>query len=165
MVSTKNVRHLDNLIEVLKHSGARNVPTLIFDDEADNASLNTNEAKQSKKGKDNVADSTIFEKIGKIRKEVTNNIYLQITATPQSLLLQNLDHPCKPVFCAALPEAGDSYMGGDLFFTKKSPYCVTVKATEIDDLKQQEGSINPGDNWNIPKGLRCSYTRCSLSKR
>ena len=167
LVSTKNVRHLDNLIEVLKHSGSRNVPTLIFDDEADNASLNTNEAKKSKKGKNNVADSTIFEKIGKIRKEVTNNIYLQITATPQSLLLQNLDHPCKPVFCAALPEAGDSYMGGDLFFTKKSPYCVTVKATEIDDLKQQEGTINPGDNWNIPKGLRlalCCFFLGSIYK-
>ena len=167
LVSTKNVRHLDNLIEVLKHSGARNIPTLIFDDEADNASLNTNEAKQSKNGKDNIADSTIFEKIGKIRKEVTNNIYLQITATPQSLLLQNLDHPCKPVFCAALPEAGDSYMGGDLFFAKKSLHCVTVKATEIDDLKQQEGSINPGDNWNIPQGLRlalCCFFLGSIYK-
>ncbi|MDJ0772773.1 MAG: Z1 domain-containing protein [Mastigocoleus sp. MO_167.B18] len=167
LVSTKNVRHLEKLIEVLKYAKASNVPTLIFDDEADNASLNTNEAKQSKKGKDIVSDSAIFEKIGTIRKEVINNIYLQITATPQSLLLQNLDHPCKPVFCAALPEAGDSYMGGKLFFSKNSLYCVTVEATEIDDLKQQEGNINPGDNWNIPKGLRfalCCFFLGSIYK-
>lgn len=168
LVSTKNVRHLEKLIEVLKYAKVSSVPTLIFDDEADNASLNTNEAKQSKKGKDTVADSAIFDKISqKIRKEVANHIYLQITATPQSLLLQNLGHPCQPVFCAALPEAGDSYMGGDLFFSKNSHYCVTVEATEIDELKQQEGNINPGNNWNIPEGLRlalCCFFLGSIYK-
>ncbi|MEC4817752.1 MAG: Z1 domain-containing protein [Scytonema sp. PMC 1069.18] len=152
LVSTKNVHHLDNLIEVLKFAKASAVPTLIFDDEADNASLNTNEAKQAKEGKDVVSDSAIFEKIGKVRQEAANHIYLQITATPQSLLLQSLDHPCKPVFCAALPEPGDSYMGGDLFFQENSSYCIIVEATEIDELKQQEGE-NPGNNWNTPKGL------------
>jgi Z1 domain len=153
LVSTKNVRHLENLIQVLKYAKVNTVPTLIFDDEADNASLNTNEAKQAKEGKDIIADSTIFEKIGNIRKQVANHIYLQITATPQSLLLQNLEHPCKPIFCAALPEPGDTYMGGDLFFQANSPYCRVVEATEINDLKQQEG-LNPGSNWNIPQGLR-----------
>ena len=118
------------------------------------SSLNTNEAKQSKSSKDAVEDSAIFEKIGKVRQEVANHIYLQITATPQSLLLQNLEHPCKPTFCAALPEPGNSYMGGDLFFAENSPYSLIVEATEIDDLKQQEGNINPGNNWNIPEGLR-----------
>ncbi|MFH7024283.1 MAG: Z1 domain-containing protein [Heteroscytonema crispum UTEX LB 1556] len=153
LVSTKNVRHLDNLLQVLKFAKASSVPTLIFDDEADNASLNTNEAKQAKKGKNTVADSSIFEKIGNIRKEVANHIYVQITATPQSLLLQNLDHPCKPVFCAALPKPGDSYMGGDLFFEENSPFCYTVKAEELELLKKQEGE-NPGNNWDMPEGLR-----------
>ncbi|MGB7439426.1 MAG: hypothetical protein WA919_00025 [Coleofasciculaceae cyanobacterium] len=114
LVSTKNVRHLDNLLRVLKSAKARSVPTLIFDDEADNASPNTNEAKQAKqvkKGEAQVKDSAIFEKIGNIREEVANHIYLQITATPQSLLLQSLGHPCSPVFCAALPEPGESYSG------------------------------------------------------
>jgi Z1 domain len=154
LISTKNVHHLDNLLTVLKNSGAKNVPTIIFDDEADNASLNTNEARKSKQGNQNISDSTIFEKIGKIRKEVINHIYLQITATPQSLLLQNLDHPCKPAFCAALPQPGDSYMGGDLFFEEESPYCSIVRGEEIEELKTQNGSINPGDTWNIPSGLK-----------
>jgi Z1 domain len=152
LVSTKNVHHLDNLLAVLKFAKASTVPTLIFDDEADNASLNTNEAKQSKEGKNLVSDSAIFDKIGRVRQEVANHIYLQITATPQSLLLQSLDHPCKPVFCAALPEPGIGYMGGDLFFQQGSPYCVEVEATEIDELKQQEGE-NPSNTWNTPKGL------------
>lgn len=156
LVSTKNGRHLDNLLKALKYAKVNTVPALIFDDEADSASLNTNEAKQAKIGKESVQDSAIFEKIGKIRQEVANHIYLQITATPQSLLLQNLDHPCKPIFCAALPEPGDSYMGGDLFFAENSSYCRIVETAELDELKQQEGKINPGNNWNIPKGLRLS---------
>lgn len=166
LVSTKNVRHLDNLLQVLKFAKASSVPTLIFDDEADNASLNTNEAKQSKKGKATVPDSSIFVKIGDIRKEVANHIYIQITATPQSLLLQNLDHPCKPVFCAALPQPGDSYMGGDLFFEENSLYSCTVQAEELDRLKKQEGE-NFGNNWDIPSGLKlalCCFFLGSIYK-
>jgi hypothetical protein len=153
LVSTKNVRHLDNLLKVLKSAKARSVPTLIFDDEADNASLNTNEAKQAKKGKDTVPDSAIFDKIAKIRKEVANHIYLQITATPQSLLLQNLDHPCKPAFCI-LSKPGDIYIGGDLFFEDSSQHCCPVEAEELEILKKQGGKFNPGNNWDIPPGLR-----------
>lgn len=154
LVSTKNARHLEKLLQVVKDAKIRDVPTLIFDDEADNASLNTNESKQAKKGKSSIPDSTIFEKIGNIRKEVANHIYIQITATPQSLLLQNLDHPCKPAFCAALPQPGNSYMGGDLFFADNSLYVCKVSDEEVKDLKKQKGSINPGNKWDIPKGLR-----------
>ncbi|KAB8330229.1 hypothetical protein SD80_030990 [Scytonema tolypothrichoides VB-61278] len=153
LVSTKNVRHLDNLLKVLKFAKAQNVPTLIFDDEADNASPNTNEAKQAKSGKDSVPDSAIFERIGQIRQKVANHIYLQITATPQSLLLQNLDHPCKPAFCV-LSQPGNSYMGGNLFFEDNSKYCCLVTSQELDIFKKQGGKINPGNNWDIPSGLR-----------
>jgi hypothetical protein len=154
LISTKNSHHLDKLLKVLKEAKVKDVPTLIFDDEADNASLNTNESKQAKQGKDTIPDSTIFEKIGKIRQEVANHIYIQITATPQSLLLQNLSHPCKPQFCAALPEPGNSYMGGELFFSEKSNYCCIVDSEEINQLKKQKASINPGNKWEIPEGLR-----------
>ncbi|MCF2148551.1 Z1 domain-containing protein [Desmonostoc muscorum LEGE 12446] len=154
LVSTKNGHHLDNLLKVLRAAKIKCVPTLIFDDEADNASLNTNESKQAKKGKDAIDDSKIFETIGKIRQEVANHIYIQITATPQSLLLQKLSQPCKPQFCAALPEPGDSYMGGELFFAEESNYSYIVDAGEINELKKQKGAINPGNKWIIPEGLR-----------
>lgn len=143
LVSTKNVHHLDNLLNVLQTAQAKCVPGLIFDDEADNASLNTNEAKQAKRGKNSVADSSIFDLIGQIRKSVPNHIYLQITATPQSLLLQSLDHPCKPAFCV-LSKPGDAYMGGDLFFESSSQHCSTVDPEELEQLKG--GEINPGNS-------------------
>lgn len=167
LVSTKNSRHLDKLLQVVKIGRIREVPTLIFDDEADNASLNTQEAKQAKKGKDLVPDSPIFTKIGNIRKEVANHIYIQITATPQSLLLQSLDHPCKPAFCAALPQPGQHYMGGDLFFGEDTPYVCRVSDEEVQQLKKQKGSINPGCVWEIPAGLRlalCCFFLGSMYK-
>lgn len=151
LVSTKNVHHLDNLLNVLRTAKAQCVPGLIFDDEADNASLNTNEAKQAKRGKNSVPDSSIFDLIGQIRKVVANHIYLQITATPQSLLLQSLDHPCKPAFCV-LSKPGLAYMGGDLFFELSSQHCYTVDPEELEHLKG--GQINPGNSWDIPAGVR-----------
>ena len=154
LVSTKNSHHLENLIKVLKLSKVREVPTLIFDDEADNASLDTNESKKFKDGK-YLGPSKIFDQISKIRIEVPNHIFIQITATPQSLLLQQLDHPCKPRFCAAIPEPGTNYMGGELFFTDNSDYCYKVESEEIKQLKKQEkNKMNPGDNWDIPNGLK-----------
>ncbi|BBD59381.1 hypothetical protein NIES2109_21640 [Nostoc sp. HK-01] len=153
LVTTKNISHLKRLLIVLKTAKVKNFPTLIFDDEADNASLNTNESKQAKYGKDVVPDSSTFVHIGEIRQEVANHIYIQVTATPQSLLLQKLSHPCSPQFCAALPEPGESYMGGELFFTEESKYCCIVDAEEINELKKQKGE-NPGNQWIIPDGLR-----------
>jgi hypothetical protein len=150
LVSTKNIKHLEGLLEVLKVLDAKHFPSIIFDDEADNASLNTNEAKQSKKGKRSIPDSAIFDAIGKIRKKIPNHIYLQITATPQSLLLQSLHHQCKPAFCKLL-EPGNGYMGGDLFFAENSLYRVFYNASELDILKG--GAINPGNDWGIPDGL------------
>ena len=146
LISTKNIRHLEALLEVLKSGEAKTVPSVIFDDEADNASLNTNEAKQSKKGKVDVPDSSIFDVIGKIRKSIPNHIYLQITATPQCLLLQSLNHPCKPAFCI-LSKPGLGYMGGDLFFGESSSYYVPFDVNELNVLKG--GSINPGNSWSI----------------
>lgn len=151
LVSTKNVHHLENLLSVLRSANAQCVPGLIFDDEADNASLNTNEAKQAKRGKHSVPDSSIFDLIGQIRKLIPNHIYLQITATPQSLLLQSLKHPCSPAFCV-LSKPGDAYMGGDLFFEPSSQHCCTVESEELEQLKG--GQINPGNSWDIPVGLR-----------
>lgn len=164
LISTKNVKHLEALLEVLKSADAKAVPSLIFDDEADNASLNTNEAKQSKKGKDNVPDSSIFDLIGKIRKNIPNHIYLQITATPQSLLLQSLNHPCKPAFCV-LSKPGEAYMGGDLFLDENSSYYHPFDSNELNILKG--GIVNPGNSWSIPPGLRlalCCFFLGSMYK-
>ncbi|WNZ62426.1 Z1 domain-containing protein [Myxococcus sp. MxC21-1] len=149
LVSTKNVKNLENLCTVLRKAGAKNHPALIIDDEADNASLDTNTARRTRDS--NVPPSEVFSHIADIRKLIPNHMYLQVTATPQSLLLQGLDHPSRPVFCE-VSESGTGYIGGELFFTPSSPYACLVDASELNDLKS--GKVNPGDSWSIPKGLR-----------
>lgn len=151
-ISTKNQAHLSSLLTALGASGAERFPTIVIDDEADHASLNTHTARNAKRGSDDA--STIFERIGDIREAIPNHIYLQITATPQSLLLQSLEHPSKPVFCVLVPP-GAGYIGGDVFFSddaKSLMHRVEVDAAELTDLKG--GAIDPGGKTITPKGLR-----------
>ncbi|MFC5222777.1 Z1 domain-containing protein [Bifidobacterium leontopitheci] len=89
----------------------------IVDDEADAASLNTlvNKDKQS----------SINKYISSIKDEGMCSIYLQVTGTPQSLLLQTAQSGFKPNFTHYF-EPGKSYLGGDFFFPPSGkPDCVT----------------------------------------
>lgn len=93
----------------------------IVDDEADAASLNTlvNKDKQS----------SINKYISSIKDEGMCSIYLQVTGTPQSLLLQTAQSGFKPNFTHYF-EPGKSYLGGDFFFPPSGkPECVTYLTT------------------------------------
>lgn len=148
LVSTKNGKNLENLEVVLKRLGAERVPGLILDDEADNASLNTNTARMARdktKG-----PSPIFELIGQIRRKMPAHVFVQITATPQSLLLQALDSKSRPAWSVLL-EPGEGYVGGDVFFGNSSPYTVTVENDDLTPLRG--GKVTPGKAWQIPDGF------------
>lgn len=82
-------------------------PLFIVDDEADAASLNTmvNKNKQS----------TINKNLEEIKKTTSSSIYLQVTGTPQSILLQSMESGWKPNFIYYF-KPGKGYLGGDFFF-------------------------------------------------
>lgn len=165
-VSTKNQAHLASLQKAIEAAGSRGHPTLIIDDEADHASLNTYTSRNARKGSSDA--SRIFDAIGSLRKAVPNHLYLQITATPQSLLLQSLDVPTKPVFCVLVPP-GDGYIGGDIFFSEDAQslkHRFIVDEAELDDLKG--GRLNPGGKTVTPKGLRlalCTFFLGAMQKQ
>lgn len=147
LVSTKNGKNLENLIAVLKRAGADQVPGMILDDEADNASLNTNAARMASGSADE--PSRIFALIGKVRAAIPSHIFVQITATPQSLLLQSLESNSRPRWSVLL-EPGEGYVGGDVFFAQNAPYAVTVD----DDLTPlRGGKVSAGKDWHIPEGF------------
>ena len=147
LVSTKNSKNLENLIALLKRLSAGRVPGIILDDEADNASLNTNAA-QMARGKTE-QPSRIFELIGDVREQMPSHVFVQITATPQSLLLQSLESKSRPRWSVLL-EPGENYIGGDVFFRSDSPYSITVD----DDLTSLRGGrISPGKSWHAPEGF------------
>jgi hypothetical protein len=148
LVSTKNSKNLEGLGQVLRMIEAATVPGMILDDEADNASLNTNAARMAK-GKTS-DPSRIFALIGEIREAIPNHVFVQITATPQSLLLQGLDHPSRPSWVVTI-DPGEQYIGGERFFGTDKNALVLVDGDELGLLKA--GKVAPGTKWEMPPGL------------
>ncbi|MEU0266535.1 Z1 domain-containing protein [Nocardioides sp. NPDC006303] len=109
------------LVPVLKHAGRlnalaavlnavediENVPVLIIDDEADQASLNTSTE----------AESKTYESIRILRSRVPRHLYVQYTATPYAPLMLDADDLLSPNFVEFL-EPGNGYTGGREFFVE-----------------------------------------------
>lgn len=100
-------------------------PLFIVDDEADAASLNT----QINKNK----QSTINKNLEAIKKTTSSSIYMQVTGTPQSILLQTAKSGWKPYFVYYF-KPGKGYMGGDFFFPPEPPKQVIL--TDNDEAEE-----------------------------
>jgi len=90
-------------------------PLFIVDDEADAASLNT----QVNKNK----QSAINKNLEAIKKTATSSIYMEVTGTPQAVLLQTKKSGWKPYFIYYF-KPGSGYMGGNFFFPAEKPKVV-----------------------------------------
>ncbi|MFV0535861.1 MAG: Z1 domain-containing protein [Dysgonomonas sp.] len=125
VVLKKNFRTLKQWTNVLASTGfVKGNPLFIIDDEADAASLNT----MVNKGK----KSSINKYLDEIKSMSASSIYLQVTGTPQALLLQTMQSGWHPYFTYYFTP-GKSYLGGDFFFSKEMPECISY----IDMLKEQ----------------------------
>ena len=102
-------------------------PLFIVDDEADAASLNT------KVNKNDI--SAINSSLDSIKHKSSSSIYLQVTATPQAVMLQKINSGWKPRFVYYF-QPGKNYLGGNFFYSKE-PVPNYIKFTpdnELDDL-------------------------------
>ncbi len=105
IVLKKNVRTLKQWSNILGSTGfMRGNPLFIIDDEADAASLNTMVNRNSK--------SSINRYLDDIKERSACSIYLQVTGTPQALLLQTMSSGWHPYYF----RPGNGYLGGDFFF-------------------------------------------------
>lgn len=118
----KHHGRLAKLIETLQKSDWSDLPVLIIDDEADQASLNT-KAKKSEV-------SATYRVIMDLRETFPMFSYVQYTATPQAPLLISIADALSPRFVHVL-EAGDGYVGGELLFDGDSTYVTTIPPAEI----------------------------------
>lgn len=118
IVLKKNYRILRLWTNILNSTGfMTGNPLFIIDDEADAASLNTliNKGQQS----------SINRYLDLIKNEASSSIYLQVTGTPQAILLQTLSSGWHPYFTYYF-QPGESYLGGDFFFPKNNKAeCIT----------------------------------------
>lgn len=121
VVLKKNARILKLWANIFNSTGfMRGNPLFIVDDEADAASLNTlvNKDRQS----------SINKYLDAIKNGASSSLYLQVTGTPQALLLQTLTSGWHPLFTYYF-QPGDSYLGGDFFFPASKPDCITYLET------------------------------------
>jgi hypothetical protein len=103
----KHKGRITQLAEVLAACSLSNIPALILDDEADQASLNAavNEETESK----------VYEAIGKLRDTLRQHLYVQFTATPYAQLLLEPNDRLSLEFVEFLTP-GRGYVGGREFF-------------------------------------------------
>ena len=124
VVLKKNVRILKLWANIFKSTGfMRGNPLFIVDDEADAASLNTliNKNRQS----------SINKYLSAIQQDSSSSIYLQVTGTPQAILLQTKESGWHPYFTYYF-RPGEGYLGGDFFFTGEDcPKCIRYIENEI----------------------------------
>ena len=129
VVLKKNARVLKLWANIFNSTGfMKGNPLFIVDDEADAASLNTmvNRDKQS----------SINKYLDSIKNGASSSLYLQVTGTPQALLLQTKVSGWKPLFYYYF-NPGASYLGGDFFFGTKTPDCIEW----IEDLEDPTLSV------------------------
>lgn len=125
----------------------------IFDDEADAASLNTLVNKNR--------TSTINKHLQKIKATASSSLYFEVTATPQSIILQSEISGWKPAFINYF-KPGKDYLSGNFFFSKPTSFC--IRFTSENELEE----INEEGDILCPEGLRksimsflvvCAYKR------
>jgi len=124
VVLKKNSRTLRQWSNILASTGfIRGNPLFIIDDEADAASLNTLV--------NNERQSSINRYLDEIKARSASSIYLQVTGTPQALLLQSKQSGWRPYFTYYF-KPGKDYLGGDFFFSAEMPDCISL----IDEIEE-----------------------------
>lgn len=166
-VCAKEDEHLQSLIRFLQSINAFDYPALIMDDEADQATPDTTMARRTRGNPVPNASTTFRLVIGNdaqgqqglsLRETLRHNVFLQVTATPYGLLLQNLDNPLRPEFTYLL-RPGDGYTGGETFFANAAappnpPLCF---------VDETESQILRGNGNQVPEGLALSIAFFLLS--
>jgi hypothetical protein len=128
----KNTSHLKNLLAVLKKLDLSNVPTLIIDDEGDQASMNTRASSNARRERNGevlteIQMSTIYRRIRDLKTILPHHTFIQYTATPQAPLFINILDNLSPNFIQLLTP-GEKYTGGisfcqeNHFIIRKIPY-------------------------------------------
>lgn len=108
---------------------------VIFDDEADASSLNTlvNRNKVS----------TMNKKLAEIKSTAASTIYVEVTATPQAVLLQTNLSGWKPKFVHYF-KPGSNYLGGNYFYPEvKTNNTIYTPDYELDEIESGNGNICP----------------------
>lgn len=169
VVVLKKNKSIEKLIKSFGKLDLSNIPSIIIDDEADQASLDTLESKKYKEGIESGTGefSATHKLINSLRNHLLFNSYIQYTATPQSLALLNNNNLLSPNFLKIITP-GPSYTGGKTYFLdRKKDLIKEIPPSEILSKKETKpkcpeslyeamkhfyivATINEIDELNIP---------------
>jgi hypothetical protein len=151
LVCSKNVSRLRALLNALRGAQVRSLRALIIDDEADQASLNTNARNAEQES------SAVNAAISDLRNLFDCASFVQATATPQALFLQQPKGAYRPRF-TVLTEPGSDYVGGDFFFDvgedSRSQRTSPLRDVELEEVIELTRKKGPGATGSVPTGLR-----------
>jgi len=137
----KNATNIAKLAELLSKLELSDVPALVVDDEADQASLDNNARRR-------VAPTATYAGIEKMRAALPWHSYLQYTATPQAPLLISISDALSPKFVHVLVP-GEGYTGGRTFFGKSR------KIDQIRTIDQADLAATIADK--VPRTLKKAF--------
>lgn len=163
VIIKKNARALKRWRNLfVSQSYLKGYPLVIVDDEADAASLNTNADKPKEA-------STVNRHLDDIKNACCQSLFIQLTATPQSILLQSEESGWKPEFVHYF-EAGEQYLGGKFVFSDPKSYIVRFVDSELEDMKDNSAELADGVSQALQSYLLtcaefslCSKTNCNFA--
>lgn len=139
MKNKSGMKKVENLIRVINQDLGKSFPTLIIDDEGDQASPNTKHQKDEQ--------SATYSAIRDLRNTLPNHTYLSYTATPEANLLLELGDSLSPDSVVMLTH-GEEYVGGyELFVSRESKFVNVIPSDEL------EIATNPSEKDLPPKSL------------
>jgi hypothetical protein len=154
LICSKGKTRLKQAINFLHETGAKDHSAVIFDDEGDQATLDTHTLKRSTK-EPLIKPSKIHRlvhdpRVDSLRKVLRNHVFVSVTGTPFGIVLQNIDSKSRPSFIELL-NAGKDYVGGEAFFSSPKPN--TTKLISLIDEKERIKLLGRSGN-EIPDGLK-----------
>ena len=157
-ICTKNQQRLTALVDHLRLIGAADYPALVLDDEADQATLDTTTQartsgrRNAPKQPSAIHRKTVQDEEGQsIRQTLRHHVFVQVTATPYALLLQNVNTDLRPSFTTLL-EAGSRYTGGEAFFDVQHVESGDPPLVFVDEMESARIDDDPGGD--PPLGLQ-----------
>lgn len=130
----KNYQRINALADELAFLDLSGIPTLVIDDEADQASLNTLAAANLKNDRAHDKDvSRTYDAIRNLRAVLPLHTFLEYTATPQAVMLVTVLDSLSPDWAVTITP-GAAYTGGrDFFVDSKDQIVRTVPDEDVFD--------------------------------
>lgn len=154
LICSKGKARLNQAIKFLHEVEAKNYAAVIFDDEGDQATLDTNTLRRSRRDpliKASKIHQLIHDpQVDSLRKALPRHVFVSVTGTPFGIVLQNIDNKSRPSFIELL-KAGKDYVGGEVFFSNPRPAANSL--IELIDGNERVRLLGRNGS-EIPKGLK-----------